>query len=230
MNSRYLNYKILLCLLLFLPGALQAVTQVVVREAVDSFMQNQIKELPGNVSYTIGTIDPRIGQWGCQSIEPFLPPGRRLWGKTSIGVRCLAPTAWTIHVPVHVSVMGDYVVASRDISSGNMILEADVMLQNGDITALPSAVLTDPLQAIGRASRNNLAAGQPVRGNQLMAALVVRQGQTVRTVSKGQGFSATSSGIAVNNAAEGQVAQVRTASGQVISGIARQGGIVEISH
>jgi flagella basal body P-ring formation protein FlgA len=37
-------------------------------------------------------------------------------------------------------------------------------------------------------------------------------------------------GKALNNAFEGQVAQVRLSSGQVISGVARQDGQVEVNH
>lgn len=63
-----------------------------------------------------------------------------------------------------------------------------------------------------------------------MAPLVVQQGQTVKIMSRGSGFSVTSEGRAMNNAAEGQIAQARLANGQTVSGIARPGGIIEIGH
>jgi flagella basal body P-ring formation protein FlgA len=40
----------------------------------------------------------------------------------------------------------------------------------------------------------------------------------------------SSEGKALNNASDGQVVQVRAASGQTISGIARPGGMVEVSY
>jgi flagella basal body P-ring formation protein FlgA len=46
----------------------------------------------------------------------------------------------------------------------------------------------------------------------------------------GRGFSISSEGRALNNASAGQVVQVRTASGQVVSGIARQDGLVDIAN
>jgi flagella basal body P-ring formation protein FlgA len=48
-------------------------------------------------------------------------------------------------------------------------------------------------------------------------------------VSRGSSFAVTAEGRALNNAAEGQLAQVRMASGQTVSGIARADGSVEIS-
>jgi flagella basal body P-ring formation protein FlgA len=55
------------------------------------------------------------------------------------------------------------------------------------------------------------------------------QGQTVRLVSQGSGFRVSADGKALANAAVGQLAQVRTASGQTVSGIARADGIVEVN-
>jgi flagella basal body P-ring formation protein FlgA len=102
--------------------------------------------------------------------------------------------------------------------------------QSGDLGALPASVLTDPAQAIGKTARQGVAVGQPLRSELLSAAWAVQQGQSVKLLSSGAGFSVSNEGKALNNAAEGQVAQVRTASGQLVSGIARQGGIVEVNY
>jgi len=69
-----------------------------------------------------------------------------------------------------------------------------------------------------------------MRSDQLVAAWAVQHGQSVKTVTHGAGFSVSSEGKALGNAADGQVVQVRTPSGQTVSGIARSGGIVEIRH
>jgi flagella basal body P-ring formation protein FlgA len=57
----------------------------------------------------------------------------------------------------------------------------------------------------------------------------MQQGQTVKIVSSGPGFQITAEARALNNAVEGQVAQARTAGGQVISGVARPGGVLEVN-
>jgi flagella basal body P-ring formation protein FlgA len=64
----------------------------------------------------------------------------------------------------------------------------------------------------------------------LRQPLAVQQGQSVKVVSRGPGFLVTADGKAVTNAADGQVAQARLASGQTLSGIARPGGIIEIGY
>jgi len=69
-----------------------------------------------------------------------------------------------------------------------------------------------------------------VRRDMLRAPNVVAQGQGVRVVSEGPGFRVSTDGRALANAAEGQIVQVRAASGQTVSGIARAGGIVEVRY
>jgi flagella basal body P-ring formation protein FlgA len=51
----------------------------------------------------------------------------------------------------------------------------------------------------------------------------------VRLVSNGSNFSVSSEAKSLGNAVEGQVVQVRTGSGGVVSGTARAGGVVEVS-
>jgi flagella basal body P-ring formation protein FlgA len=90
--------------------------------------------------------------------------------------------------------------------------------------------VTDPAQAIGKTVRNGIAAGQPLRSDLLSAPWLVQQGQSVKLLSRGAGFTVSNEGKALNNATEGQIAQVRTASGQVVSGVARSPGVVEVSY
>ncbi len=95
---------------------------------------------------------------------------------------------------------------------------------------LPATILLDAEQALGKTVKIGIAAGQPLRSDQLIAPWAVQVGQTVRTVSRGEGFSVSSEGKALNNAVEGQTVQVRASSGQIVSGIARTGGIVEVNY
>ncbi|TLD47351.1 MAG: Flagella basal body P-ring formation protein FlgA [Accumulibacter sp.] len=198
--------------------------------ALDDYLRVQTAGLPGTVTFQIGQLDRHARLAACNAFEPFLPSGSRLWGNTTIGVRCLAPGRWTVYVPVQIRIAGNYLVAARQLAPGQVVGAADLLPQSGDLGALPASVLTDPAQAIGKTTRQGVAAGQPLRSELLGAAWAVQQGQSVKLLSSGAGFTVSNEGKALNNAVEGQVAQVRTASGQVISGIARQGGIVEVNY
>ena len=223
-----LTFQILL--LGLLAAATSAGAQNLVTPTVEQFLRTQTQGLPGKVTLSVGQLDPRTQLTPCSAMEPFLPSGGRLWGKATVGVRCLGPANWTVYVPVQVNVSGNYLVTSRAIAAGQAIAAGDFAVRNGDLTNLPASILTDPAQALGKTVKNGIGGGQPLRGDMLIAPYAVQQGQNVRLISKGAGFSVSSEGKSLSNASEGQVAQVRTASGQVVSGVARAGGVVEISY
>lgn len=220
----------LVLLLFLLTGSSLSQAQNALADTLDHYLRAQTQGLPGKVSYHIGQLDPRTQLTPCSAFEPFLPGGSRLWGKATVGVRCLGPSTWTIYVPVQVSVTGNYLVSTRPMTAGQLVTAGDIVTRNGDLSSLPASILTDQTQAIGKTVKNGVSAGQPLRNDQLIAPWAVQQGQSIRLVSKGSGFSVSSEGKALNNAVDGQVVQVRTGSGQTLSGIARSGGMVEVSY
>jgi flagella basal body P-ring formation protein FlgA len=58
----------------------------------------------------------------------------------------------------------------------------------------------------------------------------VQMGQTIRLVSTGAGFQISTEGRAMNNAVVGQTVQARTLNGQLVSGIARAGGVLDVAY
>ncbi len=199
-----------------------------IHKSVDALVQRQTAGLPGTVSFTLGDIDTRLYLPACAAPEAFVPAGARLWGRTSVGVRCSGSTPWTIYVPVSVKVLTKVVVAAHALAQGRSIMAGDLMLQEADLGQLPGAVVTDPAQALGRIVTIGVAPGQPLRQDLLRSPPAIQQGQSVTLRVQGAGFRVSAAGKAVTSAAEGQVAQVRTPSGRTINGIARLGAIVDI--
>ena len=201
-----------------------------IRSTIEQFLRVQSAASPGEVTITVGQLDARMNLPACPAPQAFLPAGSRVWGKTSVGVRCLAPSPWTVYVTAQVKVIAEYVASAVPLAQGQVVGPNDVMRMKGDLTTLPSGVLTDPSQAIGRTVAMSVGMGSPMRVDSLRTERVVQQGQAVRLVSSGPGFSVATEGRALNNAAEGQIAQARTAAGQVVSGVARAGGYVDVTY
>ncbi|MBK1679998.1 flagella basal body P-ring formation protein FlgA [Rhodocyclus tenuis] len=197
---------------------------------VDDYLRTQTRGLPGKTSYRIGALDPRTQLAACNAYEPFLPGGARLWGKATVGVRCLGPATWTVYMPVEVSISGSYFVSARPLAGGQPIGPGDIVERQGNLGSLPTSIVTDAAQAIGKTPKSSIGAGQPLRSDLLLAPLAVQQGQNVKLLYRGSGFSVSSDGRALNNAAAGQVVQVRTSGGQTVSGVARADGTVEVSY
>ncbi len=199
------------------------------RQTVDQFLQVQSAGLPGKVTVTVGNIDTRMKLAACPAPEAFMMPGSKPWGKTTVGVRCAAPSPWTVYIQATVSVLGNYIAAAAPLAQGQAIVESQLVTQQGDLTTLPASIATDKAQVLGRISNVSVSAGTPVRLDSLRSKPVVQTGQLVRLVSSGAGFRVSAEGKAAANAAEGQTVQVRTAGGQAVSGVARAGGLVEVA-
>lgn len=202
-----------------------------VKKAVEDFLQIQTRGLPGQASFVIGNIEAQNNLAPCPAFEVSLPPGARAWGNTNVNVRCQVENGWSIFVSVRIRVLGEYLVTTRPLSQGQVIVETDLARSRGDLASLPAGIVTDIAQAVGKSMSISVTSGQPLRNDLLKQPMVVQQGQSVRVLSKGPGFQVTSGdGRALNNAIDGQVVQVRIANGHVVSGIARPGGVVEVSY
>ena len=223
----------LLCLvnfgLAFAQSELQFQDTNGLRLAAEEFLLMQTKGIPGQTSIKIGKIDNRIKLPVCLNLSPFMLPGSKPWGKISMGIRCTAPSPWTIYVSAQIQVSADYYVTTTPLSQGQLIAFSDIRKVSGDLSSLPSGVITNANQVIGRSLITSLASGSVLRMDVLKTTPVIQQGQSIRVISAGQGFQVTTEGSALNNANEGQIAKAKTTSGQLVSGIARIGGIIDVS-
>lgn len=215
---------------LALPGGTQArQPEPPVREEVQRLLDEHTRGLAGEVLVTIGPIDPRNRLPECSTLEAFLPAGARAWGSTTVGVRCTAPIAWTIYVPVKVAVFGDYLVVSRPLQAGQLVTASDLARRHGDLASEGDGAMLDAARAIGLPARIAIAAGQPLRSDMLRIPPVVKRGEQVRVLTQGPGFSVANEGRALNDAAEGQIVRIRLGSGKVLVGTARHDGVVEVA-
>ena len=221
-------FRLTISLLLWiLASVTHAADERIVRDTAEQHLRLQTRDLPGKVTLRLDSIDlSRLP--ACSGHVAVTPQGCGLLGKSLVGVRCLAPQSWSVLVPAHIAVTGNYVTASRPLVAGQSLQAGDLATANSDLGSLPAGVISDPADAIGKTLRASIGGGQPIRNDQLMAPLVIRQGQSVRVISQGSGFSASAEGKSLNHASTGQVTQVRMTNGQTVSGIAQADGSVLI--
>lgn len=199
------------------------------RTIAEEFLATQTTGLQGQTNITIGKIDNRLKLTTCGNLSPFLMPGSKPWGKITMGIRCSSPSPWTIYVSAQIRITADYYVTANPLSIGQMIGAADIRKISGDLSSLPIGAITNPTQAIGRSLNTSLISGSVLRIDVLKANPAIQQGQSIKVVSAGPGFEVSTEAMALNNANEGQVAKAKTSSGQLVSGIARVGGIIDIN-
>lgn len=201
----------------------------VLKHKIEAFLLEQSAGYAGEIKVTAGSIDPNLKLAACFSPEVFLPPGSRAWGNTNVGIQCHAPQKWKIYAQANISIKTQYLVAAHPLSQGHVVTQQDLAFAEGDLTQLPAGVFTDANQIVGQTVRSPLMAGSVFRQNMLKQALAVQQGQTVLLTTAGVGFTINAEGKALKNASLGQVVPVKVSSGQVVSGVARADGKVEVS-
>ena len=227
MNKRLASMVLLSgCLWGSLVGAAPQQNHEAIRAAALAFAQEQAKALPGEIHINIAGIDPRLALTPCPTLQAFLPAGAKPIGKTTLGVRCDTPAGWNVFVQAEIKVILDLLVANRPLAQGTVLNTGDFSLQRGELDH--PGTLTKPEQVVGKTLRFAIGAGQVLRQDMLRAPLLIRQGQNVTLRARGNGFTISREGQAMNDAAEGELARIRTASRQVVTGQVLADGTVEV--
>ena len=215
---------------LCLSGAAQAAGQdpAALQAHAERYLKTQANGLPGTLSVSVKP--PRSTLDACDALEAFQPPGSRSIGKTTVGVRCLAPSKWTVYLPAQVKLIGRYVATRQPLPANHVLTASDLMLREGDLGLLTPDVASDVDAIVGYRTVSGLAANAPLRASLLRSPLVVQQGQPPRIVLNGPGFTVQSEGQALANGSRGDRIRVKTASGQVVSGVAQDGQQIVVAY
>lgn len=178
---------------------------------------------------SVGSLDSRLRLAPCAAVEPFVPPGMRLWGRTRLGLRCTDGTVrWNVYLPVQVKAFGQAWVLQRDVPAGTTLSEADAMLEEVDWAQERHAVLADPADWVGQTAARTLTVGQAIRQGMTRPTQVFAAGADVRIVAKGPGFTVSSDGKALSPGVVGTPARVRIDSGRILSGVVLDNRTVQV--
>ncbi|MGB7182314.1 MAG: flagellar basal body P-ring formation chaperone FlgA, partial [Burkholderiaceae bacterium] len=161
-------------------------------------------------------------------IEPFMPGGVRLWGRTTIGVRCVSGARWSIGLPVTVKVFGKALVATRQLAARSSLAPSDVELREVELSRQPGQPLTDISAIDGQMTTRPLRAGQTLLPYHVAFAPTISAGDPVRVQVTGAGFTVLATGSALAAGRDGQPLRVRTDTGKVLVGTLK-GRTVEIA-
>ena len=175
-------------------------------------------------------LDPNINVPACLggTIEISTNPGVRIWGKTTLQLRC-AKAAWMINVPLNIHVFGDYVVASRYLPFGQKLDPSDMRVIEGDLSLIPDDVLRTPKIASERVLGKSLQMGTPIGLNDLKETSVIKAGDPVMLILRGKDFEVSGEGTAQSAGMVGDMVRVRLADGQVLQGKVLRPSVVMIN-
>lgn len=174
---------------------------------------------PVRVAVEVGQLDPRLKLAPCQKVEPYLPPGLPVWGRTRVGLKCVqGPKLWNVSLPVTVHVWSRALVAASALPAGTVLEAAHLGQAEVDLASTGSAPVLNAATLLGRTLAHAVPAGQALRPADLRARQWFAAGDMVRLVASGPGWRIVSEGQAVSPGVEGQPARVRVESGKIVQG------------
>lgn len=192
------------------------------------FLERQPLPGGGDIEVAVGEPDPRLVLAPCARREPFIPPGAKLWGRATLGIRCVEGANWTVYVPIEVRVFAPVLVAARPVARGQPLGPDDVRVERVDLTRVAGQAIGADVTVDGSIAVRPLAAGETLRRDLVKAPPVLAAGDPVRIVVGGAGFAVSTDGKALAAAASGQAVRVTTASGRVLTGLAQPGHVVVV--
>jgi flagella basal body P-ring formation protein FlgA len=179
----------------------------------------------------IGRLDPRLQLAPCARIEPYLPKGTQLWGRTRVGLKCLeGPVAWNVFLPVTVKAWGPAWVLKKSVAANSVLTADDAeLVAEVDWAENRSPVVPLPEQWVGMQAAFTLLPGQALRQNTVRPPQVFAVGSQVRVSTTGVGFEMSATGQALTAGQVGQPARVKLTNGKVVSGPVNKSGVVELT-
>lgn len=225
---RLLSFLLFTCVTL--PAVAAGKDMEAIRHDAGTWLTGEVRQAYANStpSIQIDKPDERLRLPECVQVRFFLPSGSRLFGGGALGVQCLAPRKWNLYFTYRVALSGPALTALRPLPAGQALTSADVSLSEVKYEQDPGAYLTRiPANTL---TRRPIMVGQPLFVFDLRLPDVIQAGARVRLHIKGNGFSVSSEGKALNAAKVGEPVQVKMGNGRIVTGHANENGEVEISQ
>lgn len=196
----------------------------------DAMSRNQASGLPLRMEVSVGSLDSRLRLAPCARVEPYLPVGARLWGRTRLGLRCVeGQTAWNVYLPVTVKAFGPAWVLTGPVAPGTVLTANDATEAEVDWAEESAAVMANPEMWVGQVAARQLVAGQALRQTMVRPPQLFRAGAQVKVIAQGPGYAVTSAGQAMSAGAAGQIVRIRMDNGRIVSGTVNEVGTVVVA-
>lgn len=199
-----------------------------IRQAVRSFTIAKVGDESDNVQVKLGRLDPRLRLPKCDTdLDTYFAPGAKTLGRTSVGVRCEGPKAWSLYVPVFIDRLVAIAVAQENIPSGHIVTAADMHFEQRSAAKLNGNHFTARDQLLGKVTRRPLQRGAAFTQNAVKNARLVRRGERVVLALKTGTVAVRVAGTAMRDGTLGERIPVRNLSSKrIIEGTVHEAGLV----
>ena len=203
-----------------------------IRSTAQSFMDAFVgAQHQGRTTVTLGQLDSRLRLKACSlPLEAFMPPGGRVMGNTTVGVRCPDQGGWTIYAAARVDVYGPVLITRQPLARGTMIQEGDLEQVERNLANLPHGYYSDSQPIAGMLAKRTIAAATVITPQMLQAPKLVKRGQRVTVIAESGALRIRSVGKALSDGISGDVVRVRAeGSRRVIDGVVVSQGVIKVA-
>ncbi|WP_455211016.1 flagellar basal body P-ring formation chaperone FlgA [Kaarinaea lacus] len=203
-----------------------------IAKTATEFLHNHLAQTHSDeFEIRIGAMDRRLRLSQCDTpLEAYLPPGARLYGKTTVGVHCTGSKPWKIFVPATLALYEKVLAVSRTIVRGETLGPKDITLVNKEVGPASQSYFRVPEQAIGFIAKRSIPAGRILTAHMVQAPRLVQAGQEVILLATTPQLEVRMKGKALSDGSKGDIIQVRNVrSKRVIQGIVTHAGVVRVN-
>ncbi|NGY04401.1 flagellar basal body P-ring formation protein FlgA [Solimonas terrae] len=186
------------------------------------------KNLPASAEVSADAMDPRLRLPACAAV-PVAEPGATRGASTSVTVRCPAPQAWTLYVPVRVRDLRPVLVLTRAVRRGERVDASVLHSETRDVAQLPFGFVSDAATLVGSEFSRPIGAGQAVSPADVEAERCVRRGDLVTLIGRAAGIEVRAEGKAMADGGKGSRIRVQNSSSRrIVEGTITAPGVVEL--
>ena len=203
-----------------------------IEKTAASFLQSRLAQsTTGKFEIHINPLDQRLKLSQCDTpLEAFLAPGAKLYGKTTVGVRCTGNKPWKVFVPANLALYEQVLAATRTIIRGEVLGSADLTLVDKQVTPASQSYFRDLQQAVGFIAKRSIPSGRVLTASMVQAPRLVQAGQEVILLATTPQLEVRMKGKALSAGAKGDVIQVRNVrTKRIVEGTVTHAGVVRVN-
>lgn len=176
------------------------------------------------------SIDPRVQLRACDvPLEAEMPLGVALTARINVRVRCTAPAAWSLIVPVSVQTETAVWVANTAIRADEILREEHLRREVRRFPGTDDCCVRDRAEILGKVLRRPIAAGSIVQRADVETADAVKRGEIVTIVAGSAALEVRASGVALSDAKPGEPVRIRhSESLRIVQARADSEGVVRV--
>ena len=235
-------FSISLTALLTMPGTpLFAATQAAInkplqshesiRSAAVEYVRSQIPEGIKIQEIKAGKLDSRIRFRECsEALQVRSSMNRNISSHWTINVRCDAPVAWNIYIPVKTTLLQKMLVSRTTITRGEIITRDKLKLTERVITSQNQKYFSNLKDVVGRQARRSIRPDRVINSSMLQEAYLVHKKEPVLIYAQNQKIRISVKGTALKNGKYNDIIRVRNnSSKKIIDAVVVDRGVVAIN-